>query len=63
MVKILNKYVAIVIIMHIACQIGGQQQNRRQFQIMLLVPHPQIGSFMKKSGWLAGKRRTDIRTF
>ena len=28
--------------MHSASQIGGQQQNIRQFQIMSLVPHPQV---------------------
>ena len=29
--------------MNIANQIGGQQQTVRQFQIVSLVPHPQIG--------------------
>ena len=29
--------------MHFASQIGGQQQNMRQFQIMSLMPYPGIG--------------------
>ena len=57
-----NIFVAIAIIMHSASQIGEQQQNTREFQIMSLVPHPQ-GHFMKKSGQLAGKYRTCIWTF
>ena len=37
--KKINKYVAIYIMMHIASQIGGEQQNMRQFQTMSLVTH------------------------
>ena len=48
-----NKYVAIFIVMHIASQIAGQQQNMTQFQIMSLVPHPQIGPFYDEI-WQAG---------
>ena len=40
-----NKYVAIFKIIHIASQIGGQQQTMKQFPIMLLVPRLQIGPF------------------
>ena len=41
--------------MHSASQIGGQQQNVRQFQIISLVPHPQIGLVYKEiwPAWLA----------
>ena len=38
--------------MHIASQIGGQLLNMRQFQIMSLMPHPQIGPFYEEI-WLA----------
>ena len=34
-----------------ANQIGGQQQNMREFQIMPLVPHPQIWPFCEEI-WL-----------
>ena len=37
-----------LIIMHIAGLIGGQEQNMRQFQIMELVPHPQMGPFYEE---------------
>ena len=46
--------------MYTASQIGGEQQNMRQFQIMSLVPHSQVGYFMKHSGQLGGKCKTDI---
>ena len=36
-----------------ASQNGGQQQNMRQFQIMSLVPCPEIGTFYKDI-WPAG---------
>ena len=45
--------------MHITSQIGGQQLNMRQFQIIVLVPNPQIGPFYEEI-WPAGKCRTDI---
>ena len=54
-----NKYVAVFIMMHIASQIGGQQQNMRQLQIMSLVPHPQIGPFREEI-WPPGRGRTEI---
>ena len=65
MVKIFfNKYVAIFIIIHIASQIGGQQQNMKQFQIMSLVPYPQIGPFCEEiwpAGWQVQKRYLNIK--
>ena len=45
--------------MHIACQIGGQQQNMRQFQIRSLVLQLQIGPFQPEiqlAGWQAQNR-------
>ena len=50
--------------MHIASQIGGQQQNMRQSQIMSLVLHPQIlGTFYDEiwpAGWQAWNRYLNI---
>ena len=43
--------------MHISSQIGEQQQNMKQFQIML-VQHPQIGPFYEAIWQSAGKPRT-----
>ena len=42
-----NKCVAIFIKMPIASQVEGQQ-NMRQFQIMSVVPHLQIGPFYEE---------------
>ena len=51
------------IIVNIVCQIGGQQQNMRQLQIMSLVPHPHIQPFyeeMQLAGWQVQNRYLNI---
>ena len=48
---IFKKYVAIVIIIHIAIQIEGQELNMKQLTIMSLVPHLQIGVFYEDARW------------
>ena len=54
-----NKCVAIVIVKHIASQIGGQQQNMRQFQFMSLMPQPHIGPLLP-AGWKVQNRYLNI---
>ena len=49
--------------MPIANQIGGEQQNMRQFQIMSLVLRPQIDTFYEQiwpASWQAQHRYLDI---
>ena len=49
--------------MHLASQIGEQQPNMRQFQIISLVPRPQIGPLYKEiwsAGWQDQNRYVNI---
>ena len=60
---VLDKYIAIFIIMYIASQIEVPQKSMRQFQIMSLVPHPQIGTFYEElwpGGWQMQNRYLNI---
>ena len=61
--KLYNKYISIFIIMNIASQIIGQQQNMRQFQIMSLSRNPHLGSFYDEiwpARWQAQNRYLKI---
>ena len=52
--------------MHIASQIGEQQQNMTQFQIKSLVPHPQIGLIHEEiwsAGWQMQNRYLNILNY
>ena len=46
-----------------ASQIGGQQQNMRQFQIMSIVPHTHLGPLygvIWPTGWQAQNKYLNI---
>ena len=58
-----NKCIAIFIIMHSVSQIGGEQQNMKQFQIMSLEQHAQIGPLYEEiwpAGWQVQNRYLKI---